>query len=185
MHRVVFALLLGLFVALPAWTDAAISGQDPLEDSFLGGNSNGFGQDLSLGLFDNPYEFSATYELNPKTLKGRVVLSAKLSGKYHIFSTTQAAGGPSPTVIKLLGKQAKIVGPFVPDRAPEIDRNSEFWPGLNVEQFSNQVTWTAPIQFSESPGEKPGPIELSVEGQVCEKNCIPIRDEKVKATFTN
>jgi thiol:disulfide interchange protein len=185
MHRVVFAVLLGLFVALPTWTGGAVSGQDSLEDSFLGGNANGFGQDLSLGLFDNPYEFSATYELNPKTLKGRVVLSAKLSGKYHIFSTTQAAGGPSPTVIKLLGKQAKIVGPFVPDRAPEIDRNSEFWPGLNVEQFSNQVTWTAPIQFSESPGEKPGPIELSVEGQVCEKNCIPIRDEKVKATFTN
>jgi len=39
-------------------------GQDPL-----------FGQDLSLGLFDNPYEFSASYEVNPKTHKGRVFCS--------------------------------------------------------------------------------------------------------------
>ena len=147
-------------------------GQDPL-----------FGQDLSLGLFDNPYEFSASYEVNPKTLKGRVSLTAKLSGKYHIFSTTQAPGGPSPTVIKLSGKEAKLTGPFVPDRAPDIDRNSPVWPGLDVEQFSDNVTWIAPIQFAQSPGDKPEPIELRVEGQVCEENCIPIRDEKVPASF--
>jgi thiol:disulfide interchange protein len=158
----------------------AESGQDPL----FGKSGDGFGQELSLGLFDNPYEFSASYEVNPKTLKGRVSLTTKLSGKYHIFSTTQAPGGPSPTVIKLAGKLAKLTGPFVPDRAPEVDRSSEFWPGLDVEQFSNTVTWTAPIQFAQSPGDKPEPIQLTVEGQVCEKNCIPIRDETVQASFS-
>ena len=172
----------------------AESGQDPL----FGQSAGGFGQDFSFGALDNPYEFSATYELNPKTLKGRVSLTTKLSGKYHIFSTTQAPGGPSPTVIKIAGikiagKLAKLSGPFVPDRPPEVDRNSEFWPGLDVEQFSDKVTWTAPIQLAQAPGDKsgpiapgsiePGPIELTVEGQVCEKNCIPIRDEKVQATF--
>lgn len=171
--RRVFAVLV-MLVALSSCLVPALGqpGQDPL-----------FGQDLSLGLFDNPYEFSASYEVNPKTLKGRVILTAKLSRKYHIFSTTQAAGGPSPTVIKLAGKQAKLTGPFVPDRPPEVDRNSPFWPGLDVEQFSNNVTWIAPIQFAQAPGDKPEPIELMVEGQVCEENCIPIRDEKVQASF--
>jgi len=164
-----------LLAALSSFQIPALGqpGQDPL-----------FGQDLSLGLFDNPYEFSASYEVNPKTLKGRVTLTTKLSRKYHIFSTTQAPGGPSPTVIKLTSKQAKLTGPFVPDRAPDIDRNSPVWPGLDVEQFSNNVTWIAPIQFAQSPGDKPEPIELTVEGQVCEENCIPIRDEKVPASFT-
>ncbi|MEI6524722.1 MAG: hypothetical protein WCP62_01760, partial [Planctomycetota bacterium] len=133
----------------------AESGQDPL----FGQSAGGFGQDFSFGALDNPYEFSATYELNPKTLKGRVSLTTKLSGKYHIFSTTQAPGGPSPTVIKIAGikiagKLAKLSGPFVPDRPPEVDRNSEFWPGLDVEQFSDKVTWTAPIQLAQAPGDK-------------------------------
>jgi thiol:disulfide interchange protein len=178
-----FLLLFGwLLLAITAPLGTYLRAE-PLQDPVFGGKTDGFGQDLSLGLFDNPYEFSATYQIDPKTLKGRVSLTTKLSGKYHIFSTTQAAGGPSPTVIKLIGKQAKLLGPFVPDRAPEVDRNSEFWPGLDVEQFSDKVTWTAPIEFAQPPGEKPGPIELTVEGQVCEKNCIPIRDEKVSASF--
>lgn len=171
-------LLLGCLASLPNFLWAT-----PTQDPLFGNNPDPFGQESSLGLFDNPYEFSATYQYNPKTLQGRIYLTAKLAGKYHIFSTTQAAGGPSPTIIKIAGKQAKLSGPFIPDRAPDIDRNSEFWPGLDVEQFSSTVTWTAPIQLNEAPGDQPGPIELTVEGQVCEKNCIPIRDEKVQAKF--
>ena len=168
------------------WIPLVTMGQDPLFDGAAGGlgTAGGLGQDFSLGLFDNPYEFSASYQIDPKTRKGKVSLTAKLSGKYHIFSTTQAPGGPSPTVIKLLGKQAKLSGPFVPDRPPEVDKNSESWPGLAVEQFSNTVTWSAPIEWTESLETKPGRIELTIEGQVCEKNCIPIRDEKVPAEFS-
>ena len=162
-------------------TAARAEAQPPTEFPSL---DFGFGADGQAALFGTPYSFSGTYQVDPKSLKGKVTVTAKMTGKYHIFSTTQGPGGPTPTVIKLVSKDLKLTGPFVPDRSPEVENNSEFWPGLAVEQFHDSVTWTAPVLFSASPGEMPSPIELTLDGQVCEKNCIPILAEKIEATFS-
>ena len=183
------ATLLGVFLAGPG--QVALAAQPLAAQPFVQPPDGFPGLDFGLGdadgaqggLFDNPYEFSGSYQVDPKSLKGKVSVTAKLAGKYHIFSTTQGPGGPSPTIIKAMGKEFKVTGPFVPDHAPEVENNSEFWPGLAVEQFHDTVTWTAPILFSAPVGEKPASIELSLDGQVCEKNCIPIRSEKIEASF--
>ena len=116
--------------------------------------------------------------------KGRLTVRVQLFGGYHIFSTTQGPGGPTPTAIKIVDDWVKMSGPLVPNAPPEIEMNSEFWPGLQVEQFHDSVTWTAPLVFDKPVSDKPTAILLTLTGQVCEKNCIPIRDDKFEASFS-
>jgi hypothetical protein len=66
----------------------------------------GLGFDLGGGS-DTPYEISATYSVERGTeqggvQKGRLTVTVQLFGGYHIFSTTQGPGGPTPTTIKMI-----------------------------------------------------------------------------------
>jgi thiol:disulfide interchange protein len=149
----------------------------------------GLGLDLAGGGSDTPYEVSATYSVErgaqkDGAQKGRLTVTVQLFGGYHIFSTTQGPGGPTPTAIKIVDDWVKMTGPLVPSAPPEIEMNSEFWPGLQVEQFHDSVTWTAPLVFDKPVSDKPTAILLTLTGQVCEKNCIPIRDDKFEASFS-
>ncbi len=144
----------------------------------------GLGFDLGgLGGLDTPYELSANYELDPSTGKGKLRVTATISDGFHIFSTTQPPGGPTATVIKVLTPEVKVTGPFVPDMPPDVELNSPIFANISIEQHSGTVTWTAPILFPSPPPDAPQPITVQVDGQVCDESCIPIRGEKIEATF--
>ncbi|MFN9602363.1 MAG: protein-disulfide reductase DsbD domain-containing protein [Planctomycetota bacterium] len=136
-----------------------------------------------LGGFDVPYEFAASFELNRETGKGKVRVTATLSDGYHIFSTTQPPGGPSPTVLKILTSGVQVTGPFVPDTPPDIELNSPIFSNISIEQHSLEVTWTAPILVPTPVPDPPSPLEIQIDGQVCAESCIPVRGEKVEASF--
>lgn len=143
----------------------------------------GFDDGLGLALFGEPYEMTARYEVDRQTRKGRLHVTVELFNGYHIFSTTQGPGGPTPTTIKILSDWAKTTGPFVPSAPPKIELNSPAFPNVPVEQHEEIVTWTAPIAISGELSESPPALEIALEGQVCEENCIPIRDAKASAEF--
>lgn len=147
-----------------------------------GSGAKGF--DLGgLGGLETPYEFSAEYDCDRESGKGKVRVTAILSNGYHIFSTTQPPGGPVATVIKVLTPGIQVTGPFVPDNPPDIELNSPVFVNIPIEQHSDKVTWTAPILLPKPIPESPTTLEIQVDGQVCEESCIPVRAEKVEATF--
>ncbi len=150
----------------------------------LGQGSRG-GVDLgAFGALATPYEFEADFEVERGTGKGKLRVTATLSEGYHIFSTTQPPGGPTATVIKVLTPGVQVRGPFVPDVPPEIELNSPIFGNISIEQHHNKVTWTAPITLPESLVSDPPPLEVQVDGQVCDESCIPVRGEKIEANFT-
>ena len=165
----------------------AITQDDPLAPFQVpsGSNSKKAGG-FSLGLPQSaePYEITATYEIDRSTRKGKLHVTVELFDGYHIFSTTQGPGGPIPTTIKIAEDWANTTGPFVPNAPAQIELNSEFFPNIAVEQHVEIVTWTAPILFTGPMDKAPGPLSIVLQGQVCEKNCIPIRDAKAEATFS-
>ncbi|MFO0014770.1 MAG: protein-disulfide reductase DsbD family protein [Planctomycetota bacterium] len=137
----------------------------------------------ALGNLENPFEFEAEFEVERGTGKGKVRVTATLSDGYHIFSTTQPPGGPTPTVIKILTAGVKTTGPFVPDAPPHIELNSPIFAGISIEQHDSKVTWTAPILIPSPIPATPEPLRIQIDGQVCDESCIPVRGEKVEAKF--
>lgn len=140
----------------------------------FGFSSSGNGQKVS---------FQASYELQASGKSGRLHLTAEIESGWHIYSTTQAAGGPNTTVIELLSEQVKRSGPFVPDHAPEISMSDAF-PGLPIEEHQDIVTWTAPFSVTKTVDPEQDKLEVSVVAQVCKTDgaCIMV-DEKVVATY--
>jgi suppressor for copper-sensitivity B len=149
--------------------------------------ASGLGDGLGLGFgaqtSGNPWEFSASYEVEEGGARGRVSFHVKLEEGHHIFSTTQPPGGPSATVISLVGQGAKLAGPFTPDTSYEVLLDVLGFEGLRVEQHHDAVVWTAPVLFEPALGETPLALSLKIDGQVCRESCIPIRGEQVKAEF--
>ena len=66
-----------------------------------GGFSAGLGGGLGDSLLGTPYEYEASFEAEEGGQRGRVQVRLTLDPSHHTFSTTQPAGGPSPTVISI------------------------------------------------------------------------------------
>jgi len=119
----------------------------------------------------DPASFTATLE---PTTTGAATLSvtAKLANGYHVYSITQADGGPTPTKITLADKSgAELAGEFSADSEP-LKSVNKAWPGLTIEEHSDAVTWTAPVTIS---GDSPK-VRVQVSALVCSSidgACVP------------
>ncbi len=112
-----------------------------------------FGADLfpnfSLGDFgeakdDEPVHWAARYHVDADGT-GRVEVEAALSPTWHIYSTTQKPGGPTPTTFRIAKPAtAKLTGEFSPDHEPTKSVSS-IYDGLTVEEHEGTVVWSAPI----------------------------------------
>ena len=156
-----FALLAGMFTAGQASAQVDFEIGDPLALPGL----DPVGQ-------EEPYALSATYTNNGGN--GTLSVTATLGGQWHIYSTTQGKGGPLPTKINVTApKGVELAGAFKPDRPPHKSFKDEF-PGVEIEDYSKSVTWTAPIRVPAGFG---GELEVSVTGLVCQaKQCQPVRE---------
>ncbi len=112
-------------------------------------------------------------ENSPAQLAVRV----KLAPQWHIYSITQAAGGPLPSKIKLeKSSQYRQLGSFAPIVPPEVREKPEDWPNLPIEEHYKEVTWVAPIDLDAKVDPLSVAIKGEVDGQVCkdEVGCIPL-----------
>lgn len=152
-----FVAVVGLF------SPTLLTGQDwnpPDFDQFGGGNS--FGQPAERVTAES------YFNLKPDSQLGKVYVEATIAPEWHMYSVTQAKGGPTRTVIKLLDtEEYKIIGPWEPDSEPHIVYDKGF--KIDTEQHEGMITWSAPIKFSEGVDAKSVKIEFKFTGQVCDK----------------
>ena len=78
----------------------------------------------------------------------------------------------------------QVTGDFVADRDAHVHEDPAF-PGISVEEFDREVTWSAPLRLADHVHQKTCTIRATVNGQVCEANgsCELIADVPVAASF--
>jgi thiol:disulfide interchange protein len=117
----------------------------------------------------------ASAEFTPPAANGKSVLSvtAKMTKGWHIYSVTQAKGGPVPTKIKLdESPDFKAPEQFKPTKPPEVHEYPKAWRGLKVEEHHGTVTWKGEIVLAS--GVDPAKLEIkgAVFAQACADQCI-------------
>ncbi|MEX2138124.1 MAG: cytochrome c biogenesis protein CcdA [Pirellulales bacterium] len=117
----------------------------------------------------------ATAEFTRPDADGKSVLSitAKMAKGWHIYSVTQAKGGPVATQIRLKeSREFKAPEQFKPTKAPEVHEYPKAWKGLKVEEHHETVTWKGEIELA--PSVDPAKLEIqgAVYAQACADQCI-------------
>lgn len=137
------------------------------------------------GDFGAKVAWSGRFELVEGTREGRVFVRAQLQPGWHLYSTTQERGGPQPTVIRLEpGANVELRGDFQPNRDPKVVADPAF-PGVRVEEFYDEVEWSAPIRVPGDADPQSLVITLVLNGQVCATDgaCLLVSNERVSAPF--
>lgn len=166
-----------LWLCFPLLLLAADGNGKPKKSSSKGG----FGLGGSL-LGSNPYDYTASFEVEEGGQRGRVQVQLTLDDSHYTYSTSQPPGGPSATVISFKSTNVALAGPFTPDSSPEASIDEAAWPGLRIEKHHNTVVWTAPVTFKTPIAGTPEPLGIKIDAQVCESSCIPVNIE-IEAEF--
>jgi thiol:disulfide interchange protein len=108
----------------------------------------------------------------------RLFVTARMAPGWHIYSITQADGGPIRTRIKIEASDAyELLGEFRAISPPE-EKQEGFWndPNLITEIHHDSVTWYAPIRFA--PGVDPATLRIEgrVYAQACKTSCLMPQD---------
>ncbi len=137
----------------------------------------GFGLPDSGG---SKVEFTAEFKATPDGKLGELSVTATLGSGWHIYSTTQEAGGPTPTSFALKTPEIEFVGPFKPNHKPERIKSPAFkkknGDPVTEEYFHDKVTWTVPIRIADGTDVERLKIDGTVKGQICKdgQGCIPL-----------
>ena len=127
----------------------------------------------------------ASFRVKKGTANGELSVHAAVQPGWHIYSTTQPAGGPIRTEIRV-GKQSpvELAGPFQPDHDPYVHQDPAF-PDISVEEFIGDVTWTAPIKLPMTANLEQLQFPVVLNGQVCVEGgaCELVSDEEATAKF--
>ena len=152
-------------------------------------------QDELAGAFGNepeetdPVQLAGWFTLVQGTRKGTVNIRADIADRWHLYSITQARGGPLPARIRVPeSDQYKVTGDFEPDADPLVTEND---PGftMRTEKHKHEVIWSAPIEISEGIDPNTLALEFKFSGQTCVTtldgqlgSCLAL-SEKVPVSF--
>ncbi len=102
----------------------------------------------------------------------RLFVTATMAADWHIYSITQAPGGPVRTQIKIGPSPDFQVGPFTAVQPPESHPEPAF-DNLITETHAGSVTWVAALEIA--PGVDPAKLEIkgNVFAQACANVCRP------------
>ena len=118
---------------------------------------------------------SASAEFSRPDADGKAVLSvtAKVAKGWHIYSVTQAKGGPVATKIKLSESSGfRPPADFKPTKPPEVHQYPEAWKDLKVEEHHESVTWKGTIEISKATDPAKLEIKGAVYAQACAEQCL-------------
>lgn len=156
------ALLATLVVAAPSAAWGQIN--------FGGGGLSGLG-----GAPSEPVEVSAEFTKASDQRPAVLMITATIDPGWYIYSITQPPGGPQPTSISLDPSPTyQRIGGFRATPQPESHVDQEVWPGLEIQEHRNQVTWYAPIELAEGVTPESAVVEGTVRLQACKESCIPM-----------
>ena len=133
------------------------------------------------GSGEEPVSLSAYFKVKPGSQQGKLYIEATIEPGWHLYSTTQPAGGPLKSKMKLPeGSDFKIIGKWEPDAEPHVVYSAIF--KMDVESFEYGVIWSAPFEFAECVDIESEKIEILFSGQTCNKTCIQL-DETLVAGY--
>lgn len=120
----------------------------------------------------DPVQWSA--KVAAKTIRGGatfdVALTAKIDDEWHIYSVTQAAGGPVPTSVTIGAPFARAGAIRGPDPTSAYDPNFE----LRTETYDGTITLIVPVRAPQAA--KAPTLHAGVTYQACtERLCLPPR----------
>ncbi|MFM7843555.1 MAG: protein-disulfide reductase DsbD family protein [Planctomycetota bacterium] len=144
----------------------------------LGGVDN-FG---GLGGAGDKVTFTARIVADNGGPTGKLIVTAEIEPQWHIYSITQAKGGPLPTKLELGGtvKVELLDKQFKPDHPPKKRRVDEY-PGIDLEEYEGRVVWTAAVRVNPSgtagANGAAGEITLKASGLSCRDadSCVPFK----------
>ncbi len=157
---------------------------DPLTDAF-----SGLGDPMAdplLGGVGPRVTFAGSFQVTEGTRDGMLSVRAETQPGWHVYSISQAPGGPRRTEITVANSpEFQVVGDFEADRDPHFT-SDEVFPDVTIEEHEGEVTWSAPIQLAEGVVPEQLTINLTISGQVCTTGgaCDPINQEPVAASFS-
>jgi thiol:disulfide interchange protein len=129
--------------------------------------------------------FEGSFRVKKSSGEGQLQVRAQIQANWHIYSLTQPPGGPMRTEISVPpSPDFDITGKFTADRDPYV-HTDEVFPGVNVEEFADEVVFSAPLKLNEGVDPEALKIAVTVNGQVCETGgaCELIENEIVEASF--
>jgi suppressor for copper-sensitivity B len=174
-NALVFCLLI-IGGSLPAAAQVDF-GADLFPELSLGGGNE------AIDSQQEPVKWSASYQTDDQGgLSLRV--HADLASTWHLYSVTQADGGPTPTTIEIIGPAGvQLAGQWTPN-APPNKSTSEFYGSLIIEEHEGVVIWSAPLSVPEGFRDS---ISVQVKGLACksggDNRCVPTSAE-LDANFT-
>ncbi|MEO9592350.1 protein-disulfide reductase DsbD family protein [Rhodopirellula bahusiensis] len=128
---------------------------------------------------DEPAEATATYSaIGGGEVKLQV--QVKLQPKWHLYSTTQPKGGPKPTKLSLVDADSvKVTGVWKSDREP-LRSVSEDFGGITVEEFEDEVTFTATAKVAggNEAISQLGELKIRLDALACLTGgaCMPVNE---------
>lgn len=174
-------LTIGIFWGLASLANvcsrpARAAGPDTLESVLSGNNCD-----------EELVTVSASFTADKQSRTGQLSITADIAENWHIYSITQAKGGPVRTQIKLDGStQYKLAGDFKPSKPPKKHVDEKAYPGLTLEEHAGSVTWMAPIELA--AGVDPGQLKISGKlfAQSCSgEQCSIPQDFPFEATYAS
>lgn len=159
---------------------------DPAGSGFGGPAGGGFGGGLGSdfrGGDSAVVSVTAQFTTPTGNQPGRLFITATMQPGWHIYSITQAEGGPIRTTIRVEpSTNYRIAGPFQPIQPPE-RKSDPLYDGLLVESHHGSVTWYAPLEIA--PQANPAQVQIRgvVNAQACERSCLPPTDYPFTATL--
>ncbi len=126
---------------------------------------------------------SLSLEVSPKTIKAGEKASAKIVAKidteWHLYSTTQAAGGPIQTKITFDDAVFTQAGD-ISGTKPKVALDANF--GINTETFEKEAEFNVPFLVSKDAVFGEQNLNMSVRYQVCtDTTCLPPKTVKISS----
>jgi hypothetical protein len=175
--------------ATTAWTPIAgfstrqnVSAQEPPklnlagELQALGGLDSGLAGDLGLGEGET-VTLTATLKAVNGGPAGVLEVEAKIAADWHLYSLTQPPGGPLRTKLELLATPPlELTGAWKAAQPPKIRRVPEY-PGVDLEEHSDKILWTAPVKLPAGVDPDKYGLRLKLSGLTCRDNdsCLPVK----------
>jgi thiol:disulfide interchange protein len=112
-------------------------------------------------------------------------ITAEIKHGWHIYSVTQASGGPIPTKIELnKSPQYRLAGAFKSQPQPKKGKEPDAFGDLQIETHEGTITWYVPLELARGANPAGLRIEGKVSFQACDaSSCIPPGDVPFSATI--
>jgi DsbC/DsbD-like thiol-disulfide interchange protein len=115
-------------------------------------------------------------ELNPDGTPRSVILRATINPGWHVYSLTQASGGPVAMKVHLDPSPPFTLSPTIDGPKPERAFDQNF--GIETETYSGAPEFRVPVEVGEGVDPARGVVTVRVRYQACtDKVCLPAKTE--------